>query len=56
VTKRLRRVRRGIRGGAVRPPQGVEPLARGFRGNTPEIFFFGPTYFRDDIFPGPHDI
>jgi hypothetical protein len=41
---------------------------RGVRGAAPPIFFFGrhisvePTYFRDDIyyrddiFPGPHDI
>ena len=37
---------------------------RGFGGSAPEIFFLGrhifasfrPTYFWDDIFPGPHDI
>jgi hypothetical protein len=43
----------------------------GVRGQRPRNFFFwadifspvsgrhiiaGPTYFRDDIFPGPHDI
>jgi hypothetical protein len=59
VSERLRRARGGVRGGV----QG----ARGFGGSAPEIFFFGPTYFRrfradilspgrDDIFPGPHDI
>jgi hypothetical protein len=74
VSERLRRARRGVRGGAARPPlggcRGAEPPARGFGGSTPEIFFLGrhifagfgptyfagPTYFRDDIFPGPHDI
>jgi hypothetical protein len=60
VSERLRRVRRG-----------AKPPAWGFGGSTPEkknfwadIFssvsgrhiFVGPTYFRDDIFPGPHDI
>jgi hypothetical protein len=61
VSERLRRARRGVRGG-------VEPPARGFGGSAPEIFFFradifspgrhisGTTYYRDDIFPGPHDI
>jgi hypothetical protein len=41
---------------------------RGFGGSAPDFFFFwadiflgrhifvGPTYFRDEIFPGPHDI
>jgi hypothetical protein len=63
VSERLRRARRGVRGGGCR---GAEPPARGFGGSAPEkkIFFFGrhifasfgPTYFRDDIFPGPHDI
>jgi hypothetical protein len=49
----------GLEGGC----KGVEPPARGFGGSAPEFFFFsgrhifaGPTYFRDDIFPGPHDI
>jgi hypothetical protein len=50
VSERLRRARRGVRGGC-----------RG--GQPPEFFFFfffGPTYFRradifrDDIFPGRH--
>jgi hypothetical protein len=28
---------------------------QGFGGSAPEIFFFGPTYFRRaDIFPGRH--
>jgi hypothetical protein len=67
VSERLRRARRGVRGGAARPPLG------GCRGSrvAPPIFFFsgrhifdifpgrhisGTTYYRDDIFPGPHDI
>jgi hypothetical protein len=63
VSERLRRARRGVK-------RGAEPPARGFGGSAPEIFFLGrhifagfgptyfrrPTYFRDDIFPGPHDI
>jgi hypothetical protein len=67
VSERLRRARRGVRGGV----QGGGHPARGFGGSAPEKFFFwadifspvsgrhiiaGPTYFRDDIFPGPHDI
>jgi hypothetical protein len=50
--------------------RGAEPLAWGFGGSAPEFFFSGrhifagpsqhifaePTYFRDDIFLGPHDI
>jgi hypothetical protein len=67
VSERLRRAHRGVRGGAARPPlggcRGAEPPARGFGGSAPEkknfwadIFSPGPTYFRDDIFPGPHDI
>jgi hypothetical protein len=47
----LCRACRGVRGGC----RGAEPPARGFGGNAPEIFFFGPTYFRRaDIFPGQH--
>jgi hypothetical protein len=70
VSERLRRARRGVRGGGTRPPLGG---CRGFGGvQCPQIFFFfwddifprhifGTTYFRttyyrDDIFPGPHDI
>jgi hypothetical protein len=34
VSERLRRVRRGVRGGV-----------QGFGGSAPEFFFFGPTYF-----------
>jgi hypothetical protein len=60
VSERLRRARRGVRGGV-----------QGVRGQRPRNFFFwadifspvsgrhiiaGPTYFRDDIFLGPHDI
>jgi hypothetical protein len=68
VSERLQpgRARRGVRGGC----RGAEPPAWGFGGSAPEIFFsgrhifagpsrhifVGPTYFRDDIFPGPHDI
>jgi hypothetical protein len=40
VSERLRRARRGVRGGC-----------RGVRGQRPRFFFF---YFRDDIFPGRH--
>jgi hypothetical protein len=66
VSERLRRARRGVRGGRG-PPCGGSGAA------PPIFFFFGPTYFRradifpgrhisgttyyrDDIFPGPHDI
>jgi hypothetical protein len=62
VSERLRRARRGVRGGAARPPlggcRGAEPPARGFGGSAPEKFFFGPTYFRrfraDILSPGRH--
>ena len=64
--ERLRRARRGVRGGGARPPlggsRGVEPLAWGFGGSAPDKkilgrhIIAGPTYFQDDIFPGPHDI
>jgi hypothetical protein len=62
VSERLRRARRGVRGGGRGAPR------VGVRGQRPRIFFFGPTYFRrfradifspghiSDIFPGPHDI
>jgi hypothetical protein len=41
VFERLRRVRKGVRGG----------------GGAPDFFFFETRYFfRDDIFSGPHDI
>jgi hypothetical protein len=58
VSERLRQ------GGA----QGGGAPCAGVRGQRPRNFFFGPTYFcqfradifstyfRDDIFPGPHDI
>jgi hypothetical protein len=51
-------VRRGVRGGGARPPLRGGGAA-GVRGQRPEFFFsgrhiFGPTYFRDDIFPGRH--
>jgi hypothetical protein len=59
VSERLRRARRGVRGGAARPPPGGaggRSPPRGFGGSAPEFFFFGPTYFRRaDIFsPGRH--
>jgi hypothetical protein len=69
VSERLRRARRGVRGG--RRGVGGRSPRTGFRGQRPRNFFFfgptyfrwaeptyfrGPTYFRDDIFPGPHDI
>jgi hypothetical protein len=53
VSERLRRARRGVRGGA-------EPPAWGFRGSAPEKknlgrhIFAGPTYFLADIFSGRH--
>jgi hypothetical protein len=49
VSERLCQVRRGVRGGwsPLRGGSGAAPL---------KFFFFGPTYFRADIFPGPHDI
>jgi hypothetical protein len=66
VSERLRQARGGVRGGATRPPLG------GCRGAAPpkKKFFWadifspvsgrhiiaGPTYFRDNIFLGPHDI
>jgi hypothetical protein len=69
VFERLCRARRGVRGGAARPPlggcRGAEPPAWGFGGSAPENFFFGPTYFRRfrptyyrraDIFPTDHMI
>jgi hypothetical protein len=71
VFERLRRARRGVRGGV----QGGGAPRAGVRGQRPRKFFFsgrhiftepptyfcrhifvGPTYFRDDIFSGPHDI
>jgi hypothetical protein len=65
VVERLHRARRRVRGGAARPPlrgcRRAEP-PRGGSGTAPPIFFFsgqhisGTTYFRDDIFLGPHDI
>jgi hypothetical protein len=48
VSERLHRARRGVRGGGEAPCAGV-------RGQRPQIFFFGMTYFRrDDIFLGRH--
>jgi hypothetical protein len=59
VFERLRWAHRGVRGGAARPPlegcRGAEPPAWSLGGSAPD-FFSGTTYFRDDIFPGPHDI
>jgi hypothetical protein len=37
--------------------QGGGAPRAGVGGQRPrKLFFFGPTYFQDDIFPGPHDI
>jgi hypothetical protein len=44
VFERLRRARRGVRGGC----RGAEPPARGFGGSAPEFFFWA------DIFSGRH--
>jgi hypothetical protein len=59
VSERLRRVRRGVRGGV----QGGGAPRVGIQGQCPRFFFFsgrhisaGLTYFQDDIFPGPLDI
>jgi hypothetical protein len=66
VFERLRRARRGVRGGAARgaggrsPPRifSQRPRKKKFRADifSPGRHISGPTYFRDDIFPGPHDI
>jgi hypothetical protein len=51
----------GLEGGPLGPPLGGvggQSPRQGFF-STPPFFFFifaGMTYFRDDIFPGPHDI
>jgi hypothetical protein len=60
VSERLRRARRGVRGGG----QGGGAPRAGVRGQRPRNFFFlgrhifagfGPTYYRRaDIFPGRH--
>jgi hypothetical protein len=71
VSERLRRARGGVRGGAAAGGCGGR-APRGGSGAAPpkkkkfwaDIFspvsgrhiIAGPTYFRDDIFPGPHDI
>jgi hypothetical protein len=57
VSERLRRARRGVRGGG----RGFFFFFRGRHISAgPTYFrddiFSGPTYYRDDIFPGPHDI
>jgi hypothetical protein len=57
VSERLRRARRGVRGGGAGPPSGG---AWGFGGSAPEFFFFfsgttyftGTTYFRDHMILG----
>jgi hypothetical protein len=53
VSERLRRARRGVRGGAARGGCGG-----GGGGSAPEEIFFGPTYFRrfraDILSPGRH--
>ena len=61
MSERMRRVRRGVRGGAARPPlgrcRGAGPPCGG-SGVAPQNFFFGPTYFRrfwaDILSPGRH--
>jgi hypothetical protein len=54
VFERLRRARRGVRGGV----QGGGAPRAGVRGQRPRNFFFGPTYFRrfraDILSPGRH--
>jgi hypothetical protein len=54
VSERLRRARRGVRGGGGAPRAGV----RGQRPREFFFFFFGPTYFRrfraDILSPGRH--
>jgi hypothetical protein len=54
VSKRLHRVRKGVRGG--RSPRKKKIWADIFSSVSGRHIFAGPTYFRDDIFPGPHDI
>jgi hypothetical protein len=54
VFERLRRARRGVRGGC----RGAEPPAGGSGAAPPNFFFFradiyfGPTYFRDHMILG----
>jgi hypothetical protein len=52
VSERLRRARRGVRGGAARPPlggcRGAEPPP-GVWGQHPQKQIFGTTYFRDHM-------
>jgi hypothetical protein len=58
VSERLHQARKGVRGGC----RGAEPPTKKkigptyFRPVSGRHIFAGPTYFRDDIFPGPHDI
>jgi hypothetical protein len=62
VSERLRRARRGVRGGAARPPlggcRGAGAPRAGVRGQRPRKKKFGPTYFRrfraDILSPGRH--
>jgi hypothetical protein len=60
VFERLRRARRGVRGGRSPPRGGSGAAPPNFFFSGRHIFagptYFGPTYYRDDIFPGPHDI
>jgi hypothetical protein len=39
-----------------RARRGAEPPAWGFGGSAPKKHISGTTYYRDDIFLGPHDI
>jgi hypothetical protein len=60
VSERLRRARRGVRGGSrgagAAPPKKKNFWADIFSPVSGRHIIAGPTYFRDDIFPGPHDI
>jgi hypothetical protein len=60
VSERLRRARGGVRGGCGGGGSAPEKKkifwADIFSPVSSRHIIAGPTYFRDDIFPGPHDI